>query len=106
MPDPIMNEQGLTELHLACYHGELDWVQNCLNGGLDVHARDNRGYTSLHWAVDMGLVDGDREEVVATLIEAGADVNAQDHSGETVLATAKRSEAMSLIPLLIENGAH
>ena len=101
MPDPIMNEQGLSELHLACYHGELDWVQNCLKGGLDVHARDNAGYTPLHWVVDMGLVDGEREEIVIALLQVGADVNAQTSSGETVLDVARRAEADYLIPLLV-----
>ncbi len=86
-----MNKHGMTELHLAAYHGELDWVTNCLKGGLDVNARDNGGHTPLWWAADMGRVDGDREAVVDALIAAGADVHARDSSGESVLEAAVRS---------------
>ena len=105
MPDPIMNEQGLTELHLAAYHGELDWVRNCLTGGLDIHARDNGGYTPLHWVADMGVVDGQREEIVTTLIQAGADVNAIDSSGRSVLTVARDAGNGEIVRLLIEAGA-
>jgi ankyrin repeat protein len=49
----------MSELHSAAYHGELDWVENCLKGGLDPNARDDSGWTPLHWAASMGLVEGD-----------------------------------------------
>jgi ankyrin repeat protein len=101
-----MNERGMTELHLAAYHGELDWVQNCLRGGLDVHATDQGGYTPLHWAADMGVVDGDREEIVAALIEAGADVNARCFSGRSILTVAKAAGNEEIVRQLIKSGAY
>ena len=91
MSDSTLNKHSMTELHLAAYHGDLDWVTNCLKGGLDVNARDNGGHTPLWWAADMGVVDGDREAVVDALIAAGADVHARDSSGESVLEAAVRS---------------
>lgn len=100
-----MNEQGLTELHLAAYDGELDWVQNCLRGGLDVHARDKDGYTPLHWVADMGIVNGEREAIVAALIEAGADVNAKDFAGRSVLTVAKSVGNENIVRQLVEAGA-
>ena len=100
-----MNEQGLTELHLAAYHGELDWVQNCLHGGLDVHARDKGGYTPLHWVADMGIVDGEREEIATALIQAGADVNAKDFGGRSVLKVARDAGNGNIVRLLIDAGA-
>jgi uncharacterized protein len=105
MTDPILNDNGMTELHLAAYHGELDWVKNCLQGGLSVHARDRGGYTPLHWAADMGVVDGDREEIVAVLIRAGADINAIDDSGQSVLTVARRSGNEDIVRQLVEMGA-
>lgn len=105
MADPILNEHGLTELHLAAYHGELEWVENCLQGGLSVHARDNGGYTPLHWAADMGIVDGDREEIAALLIRSRADVNATDDSGRSVLNIAINAGHQEIVRQLVEAGA-
>ena len=105
MSDPIMNESGFTELHLAAYHGELDWVQNCLAGGLQVDARDKGGHTPLWWAADMGVVVGDREEIVKTLLAAGADVNARSDDGDTILRIAIDAGNMEIVDLLIAAGA-
>jgi ankyrin repeat protein len=104
MPDPTVNERGMTELHLAAYHGELDWVTRCLAGGLSVHATDVAGYTPLCWAADMGVADGDREAVVEALIAAGSDVNARV-GDETVLAIAKRAGNAEIVRLLVTAGA-
>ena|SRR5579871_652159 len=103
--DPKLNERGMTELHLAAYYGELDWVENCLAGGLNVDVRDHGGYTPLHWAADMGLVNGDREAIVATLIQAGADVNARDRAGRTVLTVAEAVGNADIVRQLLASGA-
>ena len=106
MSDEDRNNLGMTELHSAAYHGELDWVQNCLAGGLSVHARDTvYDYTPLHWAADMGLVDGEREAVVDALIEAGSDVNAVDNSGQSVLTVAKQAGNQDIVERLLDAGA-
>jgi uncharacterized protein len=102
MADRALNDLGMTELHLAAYHGDLEWVENCLQGGLSLHATDNQGYTALHWAADMGLTDGQREEVAALLIRAGADVNACDAGGRTVLTVAREAGNDAVIRQLIE----
>lgn len=103
--DPIPNDSGMTELHLAAYHGDLVWVENCLRGGLSVHSRDRGGYTPLHWAADMGVVDGDREDVAAALIRAGSDVNARDGAGRTILNVARNGGNQDIVRQLIEAGA-
>jgi ankyrin repeat protein len=80
MTDPLVNTQGMTELHLPAYEGDPVSVSTCLAGGLDVHVRDKNGYTPFHWAVDMGCPGepADREAVVRALVAAGADVLAAD----------------------------
>lgn len=90
MSDPILNDSGMTELHLGAYHGELDWVQNCVRGGLDINARDNSGMTPLHWVGDMGMVGSsqEREEIVRFLLESGADIDARDNADDSVLSRA------------------
>jgi ankyrin repeat protein len=100
-----MNEQGMTELHLAAYHGELEWLENCLKGGLSVHAKDKGGWTPLHWAVDMGMVGRDRVEVVTTLIKSGADIEAKDNEGQTPLIMAGEQGNPDIVQRLLEAGA-
>jgi len=71
-----------------------------LSCGTDPNARDNRGMTPLHYAVDMESAD-----VVKILIEHGADVNTQDNSGRTPLHIATASNYDRMIRLLIRHGA-
>ncbi len=105
MTDPVLNERGMTELHLAVWHGELDWVQNCIRGGLSIHSRDTGGYTPLRWAADMGIVEGDYQEIATLLIQAGSDVNAIDHMGRSVLNVAVNSGNSEIVRQLVEAGA-
>lgn len=108
MGDPVLEETGMTELLLAAYHGELEWMQNCVNAGLNIHARDNGGWTSLHWVVDMGMVgDGnERAEIVKFLLASGADIEATDNTGESVLWRAVSAGNDQLVQLLIDAGAN
>lgn len=102
MGDRILNDSGMTELHLAAYHGDPEWVAACIRGGLDLEARSNNGYTPLHWAVDMGCVGDpeDRIAVVRALVAAGADVTAPNARGETPAETARQSTSEYLLPHL------
>jgi ankyrin repeat protein len=102
MSDPVLNDSGMTELLLAAYHGDPEWVAACIAGGLDPCARSKNGYTALHWAVDMGCVGApeDRLAVVRILVAAGADVEALNGRGETVAETARQATSDYLIPLL------
>jgi ankyrin repeat protein len=68
-----------------------------------VHARDTDGSTPLHCAAWRG-----RPEIVALLLEAGADVNAQnrnEHWGTTPLHAAAHANQAGIAQLLIEHGA-
>lgn len=102
MSDPILNESGMTELHLAAYYGDPEWVVACIAGGLDLDARSHNSYTPLHWAVDMGCVGemDDRVAVVRALVAAGADTTARNARGETPAETAIHSTSQFLIPFL------
>ena len=68
-----------------------------------INARDRDGSTPLHCAVWKG-----HEQVVVSLIEAGADVNAHnenDHWGTTPLHAAAHANQARIAQLLIEHGA-
>jgi hypothetical protein len=102
---PLEYAAGMTELHYAAYCGDHDGVLEALWKGLDVNGRDQAGWTPLHWVVDMGMVAGEREQVVATLMRAGADVNAHDREGSTPLMVACRAGNGDLVRQLVAAGA-
>jgi len=68
-----------------------------------IEARDKDGSTPLHCAVWKG-----HQEVVAFLLQAGADVNSQnenDHWGTTPLHAAAHANQAAIAQLLINHGA-
>ncbi|MFP3022610.1 MAG: ankyrin repeat domain-containing protein, partial [Wolbachia sp.] len=62
----------------------LNIVKLLVNNGADINAKDNEGWTSLHWAVQLGSLN-----VVKYLVEKGADVNALTADGRAPLDIAK-----------------
>ena len=68
-----------------------------------VKARDKDGSTPLHWATWKGHL-----AIVSLLLDAGADVNAQnhnDHWGTTPLHAAAHANQAAIAQLLIARGA-
>ncbi len=65
----------MTELHAAAHAGDLDALKSALAAGLDPNARDEyRGYTALHWLMDMAATGGRRLEMLHLLCDAGANL--------------------------------
>lgn len=94
-------------LYEAIMMERFDEAQTLLESGAGVHYRDpgdprrgqldsNRGLTALHWAAFFGRV-----ELVAALLNSGADINAADINGRRPLAcAAMRGEAEGVRQLL------
>ena len=62
--------------------------------------RDGEGRTPLHWAVDRGHLNS-----VEILVNANADVNAQDNEGQSALHYAVLCEREDIAELLVKHHA-
>lgn len=87
-------------IHIACARGHYGCVELLLERGARIGPdRSTRG--GRHPAHLAALFD--RREVLVKLIEAGADVNATDHAGASVLNTAAAAGSIAAVKVLLEN---
>ena len=92
---------GMTALHWAARHGDLELTQMLLYAGANVKAATRLGgYTPLLMAADQG-----HASVIAALVAGGADVKAANALGTTPLMLAAASGNPQAVSILVENGA-
>jgi ankyrin repeat protein len=93
---------GWTALHLACFFGHKEVAQALLNQGAEVNAVTENAMKNqpLHAAAA-----GRRADIVALLLERGANVNAKQHGGWTALHAAAQNGDLEMIQTLLANGA-
>lgn len=101
---------GDTPLHLATAAYQKGIAEELGSLGADVRARNRRGAEPLHYAADGGPAPswcgpGDIYAVVALLIGAGADPNAEDKSGVAPLHRGIRNRCTPAVRALLANGA-
>ena len=84
----------------AASRGELEKVRAMLDHGAVVKG-NNKMLTALHWAVTMG-----HRDVVALLIERGANVEAKAADGHTPLHMAAREGDAQMVQCLLEARAN
>ncbi len=110
--DAFSFQYGGTGLHRAAAKGDQTRVKELLEYGLEIEARDNRGFTPLHssiWA--------NQDAMAKLLIENGSDVNEKAKDGSTALhlfskgvrdervADWSNSQGSALLLLMLKNGA-
>jgi hypothetical protein len=94
---------GGNALHRAVHFGEADKITELMQAGLDVEARNGRGFTPLHEAIW-----GGKQEIVKLLLDGGANVNAPINTQGldwAPLHEAARFGFNGIIDLLLEKGA-
>ena len=91
---------GMTPLHWAAYHDDLDIAQLLIRSGADAKTMNRYGVTPLSLACTNG-----NAALVDVLLKAGADPNASLPGGETPLMTAARTGNLAVVKALINHGA-
>ena len=93
---------GMTALHWAASHGDVDEARMLISAGARVDAMTRNGnYTPLHLASRAG-----NAAVVKALVESGASVNAKTTSGgATALHFAAGQGSVDVIGVLLNKGA-
>jgi len=92
------NDEGIAPLHLCA---EAKIARALLACGADLELRSEEGRTPL---LELAT-ESERESVIKVLLQAGANVTAQDQDGDTALAIATDREEVATVRLLKKFGA-
>ena len=93
----IQDDSGWTLLHQATFLGNTELVKFLLTSGANCNLRCKGGGTPL-WYVNT-------VEYARLLLSSGADINAENYKGETLLHKAVSSRNTELVEFLLESGA-
>lgn len=98
--EPVVEDEtkdsfGCTQLHLAAHAGDATEVDNLLDQGFNIHARENFGDTALHLAVRGGCA-----ETTQTLLARKANPHVRNIFGTTPLSIAASFKDKTLLNLL------
>ena len=91
---------GMTALHWACRHDDLEMAKLLVETGADVNTTNRYGVTPLTLACTNG-----NGALVKLLLDAGADPNTSLPGGETALMTASRTGRIGPVKALLASGA-
>jgi len=91
---------GMTALHWAAYHDDLEMARLLVEANANVSAANRYGVTPLSLACQNGST-----AIVELLLERGADPNTALRGGETALMTAARTGKPGPVLALLKRGA-
>ena len=82
----------------------LTYIEQLLNDGADVNARDNDGNTALMYATEQSNIYTEYFDVVALLLNEGADVTKPNDEGKTALSfMEKDGKGKYIIKKMLDN---
>ena len=84
-----------SQLNLAISKGDLAKVQQLVEIGVDVNKKDERGKTPLMYAILFK-----QPQIVAYLINKGADYRATDSNGNSISDYAEKSKSEEILKLV------
>ena len=98
---PALASDGCTQLCTADFYlsATAQDIQQVIDQGVDVNARDDIGKSALHWVAQA------KPAVITALLTAGAEVNAKDKWDRTPLHFVAATGTLENIKLLLEAGA-
>lgn len=95
-----IDNQGLTLLFRAVFHGRFDNADMLLKAGADINYADHHGWTPLFWATY-----NQQQQAVRYLIAHGANPNLRNLDGEWPLFWAVFHDNWDIVSLLLLGGA-
>ena len=102
--DPnVRQPDGATALHWAAHWDDLATVELLIHAGAEVDTANDYGVTPLAVACQNGSTAS--AKIVETLLQAGANPDAELPSGETVLMTASFAGSVDAVQSLLARGA-
>lgn len=100
----VLRKQGFKQVclsrdnfHKAASRGDLAYVNQCLEVGMDINRQEGNGWTALHSAVSKGHMN-----VVKRLLKQGAKL-IKDKSGRTPLDYAVRAKKYNMMSVLSQS---
>lgn len=97
-----MSDYRLSPLAAAVAHQKLQILDYLIRIGADVNAEDQNGHTALYQTLSQPV---GYEPLIASLLKAGAKIDAQDLEGNSLLLAAAANGHANLVKHLLELGA-
>uniref|UniRef100_A0A1X7UJX3 Uncharacterized protein n=1 Tax=Amphimedon queenslandica TaxID=400682 RepID=A0A1X7UJX3_AMPQE len=94
-----INEEGKTELMLACERGDQDIVHKLLSAGANVDIQDNEGWTAL-----MRAIEHSHNSIIHMLLEANANPHLKKSDRSNAVLIASYYGNYEIVELLISKG--
>ena len=94
-----INEEGKTELMLACERGDQDIVCSLLSAGANVNIQDNKGWNAL-----MRAIEHSHNSIIHMLLQANANPHLKKSDRSNALLIASYFGNYEIVELLISKG--